>query len=152
MLKKLLNVALLFIVMISLTSAVPPFKSTTSENSIESQVKTKKMSIQQILTMTPKQYEQMTGKSMNFKEKIAFSMMKKELKKVGVNSNNEVDINAVMADTTREFSWGGFFAGFLLGLLGVGLVYIFSDDSNVRRSAWKGLGAWIILLLIAILL
>jgi hypothetical protein len=152
MLRKLQNVALLFIVMISLTAAVPPFRTTESQNSNEISNQANKMSIQQVLAMTPKQYEAMTGKTMNFKEKIAFSMMKKELKKAEVNKNNVIDIDAVMAETTSDFSWGGFFAGFLLGLIGVGLVYIFSNDSSVRRSSWKGLGVWLILVLIAAVL
>tara|TARA_B100000795_G_scaffold237678_1_gene198430 strand:+ start:454 stop:759 length:306 start_codon:yes stop_codon:yes gene_type:complete len=47
-----------------------------------------------------------------------------------------------------EFSFGGFLAGLLLGLIGVALVHIFSSNSDVKKSSWYGLGTWIILLLI----
>jgi len=40
--------------------------------------------------------------------------------------------------------WGSFLVGFLLGLLGVLLVWIFDGDT---KSAWKGFGAWLILIL-----
>ena len=59
-----------------------------------------------------------------------------------VNENQAFPVGNV------EFNFGGFILGFLLGLIGVGLAYIFSDDEVFRRSAWYGLGTWVILLLI----
>ena len=102
--------------------------------------------------MSPKKYEELTGEKLNFKGKIVFSMLKDELKKTEIDKTETIDLVTTMADTNSTFSWGGFFVGFLLGIIGVGLVYIFSDDSNVRRSSWKGLGAWLILLIIAVTL
>ena len=61
---------------------------------------------------------------------------------VVVNENQASPVGNV------DFNFGGFFLGFLLGLIGVGLAYIFSDDEVFRRSAWYGLGTWVILLLI----
>ena len=49
-----------------------------------------------------------------------------------------------------EFNFGGFILGLLLGLIGVGLAYIFSDNADFRRNAWYGCGAWIIIYLILI--
>tara|TARA_B110000495_G_C22594094_1_gene355855 strand:+ start:163 stop:471 length:309 start_codon:yes stop_codon:yes gene_type:complete len=44
-----------------------------------------------------------------------------------------------------EFKFGGFILGFLLGLIGVGLAYIFSKNPDFIRSAWYGCGTWAIL-------
>ena len=49
-----------------------------------------------------------------------------------------------------EFHFGGFILGLLLGLIGVGLAYIFSTDADFRRNAWYGLGAWMILWLLLV--
>ena len=67
-----------------------------------------------------------------------------------INSNevvvNESDNSSFIGNV--EFNFGGFILGFLLGLIGVALAYIFSSDDAFRRSAWYGLGTWLILLLI----
>ena len=47
-----------------------------------------------------------------------------------------------------EFNFRGFILGLLLGFIGVGIAYTSSSDEAFRRSAWYGLGAWVILLLI----
>ena len=70
-------------------------------------------------------------------------------------SENNVESEAVLTqsdvlDVQTEFNIGGFLLGFLLGLIGVGLAYIFSDDPHFRRSAWYGLGTWAIIVLIAV--
>ena len=44
--------------------------------------------------------------------------------------------------------WGAFFLGFLLGILGVLIVYMIGGDSS---SAWKGFGVWILILVALIL-
>ena len=54
------------------------------------------------------------------------------------------------APVASDFNFGGFILGFLLGLIGVGLAYIFSDDESFRRSAWYGLGTWLILLILLV--
>ena len=46
------------------------------------------------------------------------------------------------------FNFGTFMAGLLLGLIGVGLVHIFSTDSDAKKSSWYGFGSWIILLIV----
>ena len=58
--------------------------------------------------------------------------------------NLEDDLSASDVD----FSFGGFIVGFLFGIIGVGLVHIFSSDSDVKQSSWYGFGTWIILLLV----
>jgi hypothetical protein len=104
------------------------------------------MTVEQVLNLTPKQYEQITGVDLSFKEKMAFSMLKKELKKKDINST--INLEAAMAESSSDFSWGGFIAGFLLGLIGVALVHIFSKDKAMRSASWKGCGVYLILLLL----
>tara|TARA_B100000401_G_C52396509_1_gene526828 strand:+ start:68 stop:370 length:303 start_codon:yes stop_codon:yes gene_type:complete len=63
---------------------------------------------------------------------------------VVVSSN---DKSSIIAPPT-EFHFGGFILGLLLGIIGVGLAYIFSNNSSFRRNAWYGFGTWIIILLL----
>jgi hypothetical protein len=139
----------LFVLMISLMSAVPPIKSSVIEKSITPSLNVGKMTAEQVLNLTPKQYEQLTGTELSFKEKMAFSLLKKELKKKDINST--LNLETAMAESSSDFSWGGFFAGFFLGLIGVALVYIFSKDEAMRKASWKGLGAYLLLVLLLIL-
>ncbi|MAQ32343.1 MAG: hypothetical protein CMD26_06425 [Flavobacteriales bacterium] len=53
-------------------------------------------------------------------------------------------IDSVKESFKSDVEWGSFLVGFLLGLLGVLLVWIFDGDTS---SAWKGFGAWLILIL-----
>lgn len=148
---KTLKISFALVILVVLTAAVPPFK--TSGLSSEKQVSNStKVSINEVINMSPKKYEEMTGDKLNFKERIVFSMLKDELKKTEVDKTETIDLNAAMAESNGDFNLGGFLAGFLLGLIGVALVYIFSSDSSVRRSSWKGLGAWLILLVVLALL
>ena len=65
----------------------------------------------------------------------------------GNNVESEVILTQTddIVDVQGEFKFGGFILGFLLGLIGVGLAYIFSTDQDFIRSAWYGCGTWAIL-------
>ena len=146
MLKKIMRFSLSIVVMISLLSAVPPIKNTVIEKTASPSFNAGKMTVEQVLNLSPKQYEKITGVDLNFKEKMAFSMLKKELKKKDINST--INLEAAMAESSSDFSWGGFIVGFLLGLIGVALVHIFSKDQAMRSASWKGCGVYLILLLL----
>ncbi len=53
--------------------------------------------------------------------------------------------DSIIAPSGGDMSWGAFALGFLLGLIGVLAVFVFGGDT---RSAWKGFGAWLLLLVI----
>lgn len=55
-------------------------------------------------------------------------------------------------DDDTAVAIGGFLLGFFLGLIGVLLAYIFSQNPAFRSASWKGFGVWLILLLIIVLL
>jgi hypothetical protein len=65
---------------------------------------------------------------------------------VVLSSNHKASMTAPPA----EFHFGGVILGLLLGLLGVGLAYIFSDNPDFRRNAWYGCGTWVLLYLIIV--
>ncbi len=50
----------------------------------------------------------------------------------------------------KKFEIGGFLLGFLLGLIGVLISYLFSKNPDFRRSSWYGLAAWAIIYLLFI--
>lgn len=106
------------------------------------------LNVEQILALTPGKYEELTGTKMSLKEKIALKYVqrniKRDLKKHGtVTMEDYVD-----GDGSVRFNIGGFVLGLLLGLIGVALAYIFSNDKSFRRSSWYGFGVLLILALI----
>ena len=54
-----------------------------------------------------------------------------------------------MRDGESSFNFGGFILGFLFGIIGVALAYIFSDDKVFIKSTWKGFGILLIIILLA---
>lgn len=70
-----------------------------------------------------------------------------------VNSNEDNspsfidDVKSIMAPS-GGMEWGAFILGFLLGIVGVLIIWIAGGDTT---SAWKGLAAWLVLLLLFVL-
>jgi hypothetical protein len=156
--------ALLGFLTITLSSSLPTSNVETKESVKEevnakldvNPVFTNAMSVKTFLSLSPKDIYAGTGKKLSFKEKMGLKIAQKELKtKVKENQIDEntiVDLDKQMGYGESSFNIGGFLLGFILGLIGVGLAHIFSDDKDFRRSSWKGLGAWIILLLVLALI
>ena len=67
-----------------------------------------------------------------------------------VNSSQEFNLTESLTTAPAEFHFGGFLLGLLLGIIGVGLAYIFSDDEDFRRNSWYGLGTWLIIWLLLV--
>ena len=144
-------------IVLTLSSAVPSSNSNSSEKketSTENVVKSNlnSLTVQEFLHLSSKDFSALTGKKLTTKEKIVFSILKKEIKSEVVA--NKLDKNATinfknkMVEGERNFDFGAFSVGLLLGLIGVGLVYIFSNSKVSRKSAWIGWGVWVALLLI----
>jgi hypothetical protein len=96
--------------------------------------------MEEFVKLTPKKYGQLRGKKLSFAEKIEFKVLQRKLKK-----------QLYYGDDSSGFNIGGFALGFLLGLIGILLAYIFSQDRNFRKWAWIGLGIYAIII-IAVLL
>lgn len=92
--------------------------------------------MEKVVHMSVKDYEVFTGKKMNLVDRFTFRVIQKQFKR------------RMAEDLTSGFNLGGFFLGFLLGLLGVLGAYIFSRDRNFRKWTWIGLGGAIIFSLI----
>ncbi len=153
--KKFITSLLLTTSIVLLTSSFP-FSKLEETNNVKIENKSEEispiMTLEQIVKMTNKEFSALKGSNMSLKEKLVLKItqrqLKKEIKAGRVSNDEELDIKAYMAEEMPKFNVGGFILGFLLGLIGVGLAHIFSNNKNFRRSSWYGFGAWIILVLI----
>ncbi len=131
--KILVVIAVLFSVNISFaafTVSLPAEKPV-----VETKAQKERAMMEMVTKMSVKDYEVLTGKKMNFVERLSFKITKKRFEK-----------KLAMAEgTSAGFNIGGFALGFLLSLLGVLIAYLVSKDTNLRKWAWIGFGASIVL-------
>lgn len=150
-LKSYILVSILFF---SLISAIP----IKIENSYihKDKVSLESIAAKDVLKLTSNQIELISGVKQSFKSKIVLRLIKRDIKSEIKKGNLEPDFllnfNDLYAEELFVFDIGGFLLGFFLGLIGVGLAHIFSDDKNFRKSSWKGWGASLIILLLLLLL
>lgn len=106
------------------------------------------LTVEDILTKNRKAIERKIGKKLKLKERLALKLMKRNLKKQLKKGKSKEELKAALANDNSNFNIGAFFLGFLLGLIGILLAYIFMRDHV--RSAWIGFGIWIAILLIVL--
>lgn len=91
----------------------------------------------------------------SIRNRVAFLMLKKELKKqvkLGYGANNIAPVLSGMMNQEKfRFKIGGFLAGLVFGIFGVGATYLITKDRNVHRSAWIGFGILVLVALISII-
>jgi len=118
-----------------------------------------KISLMDLSTMKVKDYEQLTGKHLNFFQKLTFKAGQKKLRNSfsadGTVTNKKL-LKAVSSDgITSGFNIGWFALGFFLGVIGVLLSYVISGDEDVKRNrqkwAWIGLGVAVLIIIISII-
>ena len=113
------------------------------------------ISLLEVSKMKVKDYEKLTGKHLNFFEKITFKAAQKKLKNSiaadGTITNKRLIKAMYGADHSTGFHLGGFALGFFLGLIGVLIAYIIRGDEEVDRNrrkwAWIGFGVYVLLLI-----
>lgn len=116
-----------------------------------------KISLFELSRIKIKDFEILRGQKMKFFDRLTF---KAAQKKVRDNINNDGTINSKKFDKYFKksgesgFSIGGFALGFLLGLIGILIVYLINDNNvnkkNMVKWAWIGFGAWVAIILVLI--
>lgn len=106
---------------------------------VETKAQKERAMMEMVTKMSVRDYEVLTGKKMNFAQRLGFKITKKRFEK-----------KLAMADSiTDGFNIGGFALGFFLGLIGVLIAYIATKDKNLRKWSWIGLGAVLVIVLLA---
>ncbi len=139
----------------SLTPKNPPLKA--SEVFIPIGTAGERISLLDLSQLKIREYQELTGKKMKLMDKIAFKAAQRQLKNSinydGTFNSKKIEKFIKKRSLAGEgFQAGGFFLGFLLGLIGVLIAYLINDDqkSNRVKWAWLGLAAWVVILLIAL--
>ena len=116
-----------------------------------------KISLYDLSIIKAKDLQVLTGKKMNLVDRIGFVAAQKNLRN-SINEDGSLDSKKLKKFAKKvdggDFNIGGFALGFLLGLIGVLIAYIISDDKKRARVkwAWLGLAAWLVILLIILIL
>ena len=114
-----------------------------------------------LATLTPQAFSKLTGRKMNFIQRLGFLLMQKKLRK-NLNSDGTVNFKrfeklrrATFLDSEYGFNAYGFSEGLLFGPLGVLSIYLISGnvDETLRRNRvkWAWIGAGVCALLVAAL-
>lgn len=122
--------------------------------------KNKQISLKDLSQMKVKDYEKLTGKHLNFFQKMTFKVGQKKLRNSisadGTVTNKKLLEAASNSDFTNGFNGGWFVLGLLLGLIGVLLSYVINGDEQVKKNrqkwAWIGFGVWIVVLLLTVVI
>jgi hypothetical protein len=111
----------------------------------------------QFISLSPKKFEELTGKKMNLVKRIEFKMLQHKVKKM-VRKGEVI----TMADVKKEFddlssmNVLGFLLGLILGPVGVVIALILKEtgdvSSDVVRWSLYGLLVWLAIVLVVILL
>jgi hypothetical protein len=115
------------------------------------------LTAKQFLALSPKKFQQLTGKKMNLVQRMEYKMLQHEVKKM-VKKGQVV----TMADVQKRFdelgtmNVLGFLLGLILGPIGVIIALILKETGNVDASVlrWSlyGLLIWLVIFLLVILL
>ncbi len=116
------------------------------------------ISLEDLSVVKVSEFETLSGKKMKFADKIGFKIAQRELRK-SINHDgtlNSKKLNKLankMAAGDTGFNIGGFALGLLLGLIGVLIAYVISDDNKAARTkwAWIGFGVALVIYLLVLL-
>lgn len=138
----LLGIVLSSAVPVPLTAVVPtetPVPASTT------------LTVDQVLSMDARAFSEAIGHRLTLKERLAFQVARRSLREAvrdkALRGDAPVDLRQVMADGEKDFQFGGFILGLLLGLIGVVISYLMKRDKGFIRSAWIGWGVWVAILI-----
>lgn len=106
------------------------------------------LTVEEFTQMKLKDFKNHTGEKMTFKEKLAFRVVKKKLKRELRRGNIPADAAAPSRASDLDINIGALLLGFVFGLLGFLVVLIFFEDRDAWISALVGMAAWLVLVLI----
>jgi hypothetical protein len=114
----------------------------------------------ELSTISVENAQQLTGRKMNFFERMSFKITQRKLKR-NIHDDGTIDSKRITALVRKRggetgFHAGGFALGFFLGVAGVVIAYILDDDYKKNRIKWAWIGFGLgfvlsIILVIAIL-
>jgi hypothetical protein len=111
------------------------------------------ISVEDFLLLTPRSYEEMTGKKMRLGQKLDLGISKRYLKTI-IRKDGTVDAEKMKRRGFFggwQWHWGGFALGLFLSLLGPIVALFFNDDYKWDRF-WSALhtAVWVGLLIVVI--
>lgn len=108
-----------------------------------------KISLMDLSKISVKDFEKLSGKHLNFFDRIAFKSGQRNLRN-GISVDGTIENKKLLkftdgdGDHSTGFHFGGFALGFFLPLIGVGIAYLIGGEEDVRRNrvkwAWIGTG------------
>ena len=114
-----------------------------------------KISLMDLSTIDVKDFENISGRHLNFFDRLAFKAGQKKLRK-SIDKDGSITNKKLLkamsgGDHSTGFHIGGFALGFFLGAIGVLLAYVIGGDEDVKRNrakwAWIGFGIFVVLYL-----
>ena len=95
-----------------------------------------KISLTDFISLSPKEYRALTGQKLKLGDKLSLKITQMQLKKV-IKKDGTVDVEKMkkMGDGERfQMHWGGFFLGFFLLPIGIGITFFFHDENKRNRT------------------
>ena len=109
------------------------------------------ISLMDLSEISVKDFENLSGKKMKFREKVSFKMKQRELKKNinydGTFSKKRVEKYFNKAALGGVFSISGLLLGLFLSLIGVLIAYLITTGDKKGRITWAWIGCAISLIL-----
>jgi hypothetical protein len=117
-----------------------------------------KISYAQLATISMTDLQALTGRKMNFIERMNFRMAQSKIRK-SIAADGTIKNKKIAKLFTKKggagdsgFHLGGFALGFFFGLIGVLIAYLLNDDYKQNRIkwAWIGFGIFVVLWIILV--
>ena len=123
----------------------------------------KMISLMELSTISTKDFQSLTGKQMNFFQRLSFKLGQRKLKKLidadGILNNRTLDkirsIQSNKPDDSGNSFIKGFLMGLVLGLFGVMICAAAGHGENkqsMMKGAWIGCGIWVLIVLLIVIL